>query len=152
MPASWAPRVQLKRKIFESRKDVSVKKVFRFLAICTIGTALAISASTLVSVPLFGQSPPQSVVQPSISNTPSVNVANTPTVTLEAGASVNVSSPLDGEGNPTPLVVLDAVQPYEDSCLILFSGSQFGNCVPLTGFSSTKHPRYAQTDGNQPSS
>ncbi len=95
------------------------------------------SAYTLAAVPLFGQAltqPVQVVNTPnvnvvntpsvsvtntpsvSVSNTPSVNVANTPTVALEAGAGVNVSSPLDGEGNPTPLAVLDAVQPYEDSC------------------------------------
>jgi len=135
-----------------------VKKVFQFSAICTIGTALAISACTLVSVPLFGQG----VIQPvkvvntpnvnvvntpsvsvsntpnvsvtntpnvSIANTPSVNVANTPTVTLEAGASVNVTSPLDGEGNPTPLAVLDAIQPYEDYCNIAFSGDPVSVCL-----------------------
>ena len=87
------------------------------------------SAYTLAAVPLFGQAltQPVQVVNTtnvnvvntpsvSVSNTPSVNVANTPTVALEAGAGVNVSSPLDGEGNPTPLAVLDAIQPYEDSC------------------------------------
>ena len=107
------------------------------------------SAYTLAAVPLFGQAltqPVQVVNTPnvnvvntpsvsvtntpsvSVSNTPSVNVANTPTVALEAGAGVNVSSPLDGEGNPTPLAVLDAVQPYEDSCFIFFAGSNSGNC------------------------
>lgn len=130
-----------------------MKKVFQFSAICMIGTALAIAACTLASVPLFGQSPPQSVTQPvqvvntpnvnvantpsvsvtntpnvTITNTPSVNVANTPNVTLEAGASVAVTSPLDGDGNPTPLAVLDAVQPYEDECVIFFSGLDNGNC------------------------
>ena len=115
---------------------------------CVIAVSL-FSACTLASVPLFGQA----VIQPvdvvntpnvnvvntpsvsvtntpnvSVSNTPSVNVANTPTVTLEAGASVNVTSPLDGEGNPTPLAVLDAVQPYEDQCFIAFNGSPGGSC------------------------
>lgn len=124
-----------------------MKKVLRFLAICT-ATVLATSAIALAQV-----KPPQSAIQsvqvvntpnvnvantPSvsvtntpnvtISNTPSVNVANTPTVTLEAGAAVNVTTPLDGEGNPTPLAVLDAVQPYEDFCPILFSGSFVGVC------------------------
>lgn len=124
-----------------------MKKVLRFLAICTT-TVLATSSITLAQV-----KPPQSVIQPvqvvntpnvnvantpsvsvtntpsvSVTNTPSVNVANTPTVTLEAGAGVNVTSPLDGEGNPTPLAVLDAVQPYEDGCPILFSGSFVGSC------------------------
>jgi len=119
---------------------------------CVIAVSL-FSACTLATVPLFGQSPPQSVIQPvqvvntpnvnvinspsvsvtntpsvSVTNTPSVNVANTPTVSLEAGAGVNVTSPLDGEGNPTPLAVLDAIQPYEDSCLILFAGSDSGMC------------------------
>jgi hypothetical protein len=121
------------------REDRSVKKVLRFLAICTT-TILAASAITLAQV-----KPPESAIQsvqvvntpnvnvantPSVhvTNTPSVNVANTPTVTLEAGASVNVTTPLDGEGNPTPLAVLDAVQPYEDFCPILFSGSFVGSC------------------------
>ena len=124
---------------------------------CVIAVSL-FSACTLASVPLFGQggvtqpvqvvntpnvnvvnSPSVSVTNtPSVSvtntpnvsvtNTPSVNVANTPAVTLEAGASVNVTSPLDGEGNPTPLAVLDAVQPYEDECVIFFSGSDLANC------------------------
>src|ERR1700683_5203035 len=139
-----APKNSIERKVFESRKDDSVKKVLQFSAICMIGTALAMATCTLISVPSFGQSPLQSVTQPvvvvntpnvnvantpsvsvtntpnvTITNTPSVNDANTPNVTLEAAASVAVTSPLDGEGNPTPLAVLDAVQPYEDSCLIL---------------------------------
>lgn len=103
---------------------------------CVIAVSL-FSACMLASVPLLGQSP-SSVVQPvqvvntpnvNVANTPSVNVANTPTVTLEAGASVNVTNPLDGEGNPSPLAVLDAVQPYEDQCQVTFSGSPSGACV-----------------------
>ena len=119
---------------------------------CVIALSL-FSACTLASVPLFGQSPPQSVTQPvqvvntpnvnvintpsvnvsntpnvTVTNTPSVNVANTPTVTLEAGAGVNVTSPLDGEGNPTPLAVLEAIQPYEDLCVMGFNGSDIGGC------------------------
>jgi hypothetical protein len=131
-----------------------VKKVLRFLPTCTISAALAISASLLASVPLLGQSPPQSVTQPvvvvntpnvnvantpsvsvtntpnvTVTNTPNVNVANTPTVTLEAGAGVSVTSPLDGEGNPTPLAVLDAFQPYEDACEMGFGGTGAANCT-----------------------
>jgi hypothetical protein len=64
----------------------------------------------------------------SVSNTPSVNVANSPSVTLQSGASVAVTSPLDGQGNRTPIAVLDAFQPYEDSCTINFAGLQFSNC------------------------
>lgn len=63
-----------------------------------------------------------------ITNTPSVNVANTPAVTLESGASVGVTSPLDGQGNATPIAVLDAFQIYEDRCAIIFSGAGFGDC------------------------
>src|SRR5271169_3056172 len=110
---------------------------------CVIAVSL-FSACTLASVPLLGQNP-SSVVQPvqvvntpnvnvantpsvnvtntpnvSVANTPSVNVANNPTVTLEAGASVNVNNPIDGEGNPTPLAVLEAVQQYQDRCTIIF--------------------------------
>lgn len=62
-----------------------------------------------------------------VANTPSVNVTNTPTVTLAAGGSVNVTNPLDGQSMPTPLAVLDAIQPYEDSCIISFSGPG-GSC------------------------
>ncbi len=63
-----------------------------------------------------------------IGNTPNVNVANTPTVSLAGGASVNVTNPLDGQSKPTPLAVLDAIQPYEDSCIISFSGIADGLC------------------------
>jgi len=63
-----------------------------------------------------------------VTNTPSVNVANSPSVTLEAGASVGVTSPLDGQGNPTPIAVLDAFQPYYDSCSFNFSGQGYGYC------------------------
>jgi hypothetical protein len=35
------PQDSIERKIFESRKDDFVKKVFQFSAICMIGTALA---------------------------------------------------------------------------------------------------------------
>jgi hypothetical protein len=115
---------------------------------CVIAVSL-FSAYTLAAVPLFGQAltqPVQVVNTPnvnvvntpsvsvsntpnvSVSNTPSVNVANTPTVTLEAGASVNVTSPLDGSGNPSPIAVLDAFQPYEDYCEIRLNGAQMGTC------------------------
>ncbi len=118
-----------------------------------MGTALAISACTLVSVPLFGQSPPQSVTQPvqvvntpnvnvantpsvsvtntpsvSVSNTPSVNVTNTPSVNLEAGASVAVTNPPDSQGNPTPLATLEAVQVYGSVCQFAFNGNFYGYC------------------------
>jgi len=65
----------------------------------------------------------------SVTNTPSVNVANTPSVTLESGASVAVTSPVDGQGNPTPIAVLDAFQPYEDECIIAFNGLTGGSCA-----------------------
>lgn len=65
----------------------------------------------------------------SVTNTPSVNVANTPTVTLAPGGSTNVTNPLDGQNNPTPLATLDAIQPYEDSCALGFNGSNVGNCT-----------------------
>jgi hypothetical protein len=63
-----------------------------------------------------------------VANTPSVNVANTPTVSLAGGASVSVTNPLDGQSNPTPLAVLEAMQPYEDNCVISFSGNGFAHC------------------------
>src|SRR5581483_11368559 len=98
----------------------------------------ALAACSLIAVPAFGQAgtkqpasamPVQSVQvvntpnvnvanTPSVSvtNTPSVDIANTPSVNLASGASVSVTSPLDSQGNPTPLAVLEAFQPYEDQC------------------------------------
>lgn len=64
----------------------------------------------------------------SVTNTPSVNVANTPAVTLESGASVAVTSPLDGQGNPTPIATLEAVQIYGGNCTFAFNNSNAGNC------------------------
>ena len=64
----------------------------------------------------------------SIGNAPSVNVANTPTVNLAAGGSVNVTNPPNGQNNPTPVAVLEATQPYEDSCQFQFSGQNEGQC------------------------
>ena len=104
---------------------------------CVIAASL-VSAWTLASVPLVGQSLSSGVTQPvqvvntpnvNVVNTPGVNVANTPTVSLAGGASVNVTSPLDGEGNPTPLAVLDAIQPYEDSSAMSFSGEAGAFCL-----------------------
>jgi hypothetical protein len=102
---------------------------------CVVAASL-VSAWTLASVPLVAQSlssvtqPVQVVNTPNVNvvNTSSVNVANTPTVSLAGGASVNVINPLDGGGNPTPLAVLEAVQPYEDSCVINFGGTASGYC------------------------
>jgi hypothetical protein len=66
----------------------------------------------------------------SVGNTPNVNLANTPTVNLAGGSSVNVSNPLDSQSNPTPLVTLEAAQPYEDSCDVgLPPGGQVGVCI-----------------------
>jgi len=63
-----------------------------------------------------------------IGNTPSVNVANTPTVSLAAGAGVNVTNPLDAQNNPAPLVTLEAAQPYEDTCEMLFNAGTDATC------------------------
>jgi hypothetical protein len=63
-----------------------------------------------------------------VANTPSVNVTNTPTVSLAGGASVNVTNPLDGQSNPTPLAVLEATQPYEDGCSMVFNGGSGATC------------------------
>jgi hypothetical protein len=63
-----------------------------------------------------------------VANTPSVNVTNTPTVNLAGGASVSVTNPLDGQSNPTPLAVLEAMQPYEDHCNLSYTGNEFTHC------------------------
>lgn len=51
-----------------------------------------------------------------ITNTPSVSLIGSPTVTLAPGASTTVTNTLDGQNNPSPLAVLEAIQPYEDRC------------------------------------
>lgn len=64
-----------------------------------------------------------------IGNTPSVTIANVPTVNLAGGGSVNVTNPLDSHGAPTPVAVLEATHPYEDSCYIMFNGASTGSCL-----------------------
>jgi hypothetical protein len=61
-------------------------------------------------------------------NTPSVSIAGTPTVTLAPGGSTNVTNPLDGQNNPNPLAVLEAIQPYEDGCGMSITSGISGNC------------------------
>lgn len=63
-----------------------------------------------------------------VGNTPNVNVANTPTVNLAGGAGVSVTNPLNGQNNPTPLAVLEAIQPYEDSCQMNFPDVTSATC------------------------
>ena len=64
-----------------------------------------------------------------VGNTPDVNVANTPTVTLSPGSSIAVTNPLDGQGNPTPLATLEAVNVYGAHCAASFGGSDSGACT-----------------------
>ena len=64
-----------------------------------------------------------------VGNTPNVNVANTPTVTLSSGSSIAVTNPPDGQGNPTPLATLEAVDVYGAHCLVSFGGSDSGSCM-----------------------
>lgn len=64
-----------------------------------------------------------------VGNTPSVTISGVPTVSLAGGGSVNVTNPLDSQGAPTPLAVLEATHPYEDSCYFMFSGSSTGSCL-----------------------
>jgi hypothetical protein len=64
-----------------------------------------------------------------VGNAPNVNVANTPTVTLSSGASVNVTNPPDSQGNPTPLATLEAVQVYGAHCAVSFGGNDSGSCA-----------------------
>src|SRR5579871_5223433 len=63
----------------------------------------------------------------SVSNTPGVNVVNTPTVNLASGVGVTVTNPLNGQ-DPVPLATLEATQPYEDFCTLYFSGSGAARC------------------------
>lgn len=92
-----------------------------------------VAVCILVIVPLSAQVPaqtPQSVVTPvQVVNTPNVTVANTPAVTLQPGASVNVTNPPDNQGNPIPLATLEAIQVYGSNCGFLFLGSDEGGCA-----------------------
>jgi len=63
-----------------------------------------------------------------VANTPSVDIANTPSVNLATGATVAVTSPLDSSGNPAPVAVFDAFQPYDGTCIVSFNGSNTGSC------------------------
>lgn len=57
-----------------------------------------------------------------------VPVSGTVNANVTFPNSVAVTSPLDGKGNPTPLAVLDATQPYEDKCTITFGGLAVAIC------------------------
>src|ERR1044071_9798508 len=97
-------------------------------------TTLVLSVCVLVAISAAGQSaskPPNgSVTQPvQVVNTPNVNVVNTPTVTLAPGANASVSNPPNNQNNPTPLAVLEAIQPYEDSCGFDYNGGNDGTCT-----------------------
>jgi len=63
-----------------------------------------------------------------IGNNPNVIVANTPTVNLAAGSGITVNNPLDGQNNPAPLTVLEAVQLYDSSCAATFNGGSDATC------------------------
>jgi hypothetical protein len=64
-----------------------------------------------------------------VANTPSVSIAGTPTVNLAPGGSTNVTNPLDGQNNPNPLAVLEAIQPYEDGCSMKIFSTNEGSCT-----------------------
>lgn len=64
----------------------------------------------------------------SVSNTASVNVANTPSVNVSNSAvpvsgSVSVTNPLDSGSNPIPLLVNSQRHPYQDSCTTNLGGA-----------------------------
>ena len=83
----------------------------------------------LVAMPAAAQQPSAPQALPvNVENTASVIVTNTPTVTLSAGASVSVNNPSDGQGNPTPLATLEAVQLYGSTCNMQFNGGDGGFC------------------------
>jgi len=62
-----------------------------------------------------------------IGNTPSVTLAGTPNVALAPGASVNVTNPVNGV-NQEPLLVTEARNRWEDTCTVTFSGVS-GSCL-----------------------
>lgn len=86
--------------------------------------------TTVAGTVNVGNTPNMNVVNTpnmNVVNTPSVNVANTPAVSITGTASV--TNALDPQGNPIPLAVSEAFQPYEDTCTISFSGNGAGFCL-----------------------
>jgi hypothetical protein len=91
-----------------------------------------VAACVVLAVPVNGQAVQQTLVvngtghpvptaaQGTTEVTGTVNIGNTPSVT--------VRNPIDGQNNPMPIAVLEAIQPYEDSCQIIFADNNLANC------------------------
>ncbi len=105
-------------------------------AVCVIAVCILMSVSLVaqaVTQPVkvvngTGQ-PVPTAAQGTTTVAGTVNVGNTPTVTLSSGASVGVTNPPDSQGNPTPLATLEAVQIYGSHCAVSFDGSDSGSCA-----------------------
>jgi len=63
-----------------------------------------------------------------IANSPSVSIAGTPTVVLAPGGITGVTNTPDGQHLPAPLAISEAMQPYQDTCTLPFSGNGRGFC------------------------
>ena len=55
-----------------------------------------------------------------------VNIGNTPAVTLSGEAAV--TNPLNVNDNPVPLLTTEGTKPYEDTCSFTFNGNGGGFC------------------------
>jgi hypothetical protein len=99
-----------------------------------ISTTFLFVTCAFVSVPAIGQGKPTPNDKPT-QNVQVVNSAGQPvptaaqgttnvagTVGLAAGTTVNVGNTLDSQNNPTPLAMLEAMQPYEDTCSYSYDG------------------------------
>jgi hypothetical protein len=106
------------------------------IAVCVIAVCILMSVSLVaqtVTQPVkvvngTGQ-PVPTAAQGTTTVAGTVNVGNTPTVTLSSGASVSVTNPPDSQGNPIPLATLEAVQVYGSHCGISFEGNDSGACA-----------------------
>lgn len=101
------------------------------VAACTLMSALSLAQSVTQPVKVVngpGQ-PVPTAAQGTTTVAGTVNVGNTPTVTLANGTSVAVTNLPDSQGNPTPLATLEAVQIYGSHCTLSFDGNDSGGCA-----------------------
>lgn len=107
-----------------------MKKVLRFLPmyIATILAGAAIASAQVKPPTTPDQVDVVNTPSVTVANTPSVSVTNSPTVKLSGGTSVVVTNQPDGQGNPTPLATLEAVELYGSTCNFSFNGGTVGTC------------------------
>jgi hypothetical protein len=100
------------------------------IAVCTLMSASSRAQSVTQPVRVVNSTgqPVPTAAQGTTTVAGTVDVGNTPTVTLSSGSSIAVTNLPDGQGNPTPLATLEAVQVYGAHCILSFDGSDSGAC------------------------